>query len=68
MKENLTRHHRKPRSIGGTSEPRNISKIPAKKHASWHILFKNLTAEQIAEEINAFYLDPDFFVIVQRRC
>lgn len=62
-----TRHHRKPRSLGGTSEPENISHVPAKKHAAWHILFRNLPADQIAEEINRTYLDPDFRFVLERR-
>lgn len=62
-----TTHHRKPRSIGGNGEPRNISRIPAKKHEAWHLLFANFHPERIAEEINKHYLDPDYQVIVVRR-
>jgi len=67
VRKPLTRHHRKPRSLGGTSEPRNLSRIPPKKHAAWHLLFSNLPAERIAEEINRFYLDPDYRFIPERR-
>lgn len=67
MHKVLTRHHRKPRSIGGTSEPRNIARLPVKKHAAWHILFRNLPAEQIAEEINRNYIDPDYQFVPMRR-
>jgi hypothetical protein len=63
----LTRHHRKPRSLGGTATKTNISRLPPKKHTAWHILFSNLTPEKIAEEINRLYLDPDYQLIVVRK-
>lgn len=62
----LTRHHRKPKSLGGGSEPENISHIKCKKHVSWHILFGDMSAEEIAEEINKFYLDPEFKFVLKR--
>jgi hypothetical protein len=59
-------HHRKPRSIGGKNDPRNVILLPHVKHEAWHLLFANHTAEQIAEEINRLYLDPAFrFIAVQ---
>jgi hypothetical protein len=63
----LTRHHRKPRSIGGTGESRNVVRIPGNRHSAWHLLFQNWTAEQIAETINATYLDPDYEFIAVRK-
>lgn len=63
----MTRHHRKPKSLGGTGDPRNIVRLPAKKHAAWHLLFRNLPAERIAEEINRWYIDPDYQLLVMRR-
>jgi hypothetical protein len=63
----MTRHHRKPKSLGGGMNKRNISLLPNKKHDAWHILFRNATPEQIAEEINRWYIDPDFQLIVVRR-
>jgi hypothetical protein len=63
----LTRHHRKPRSLGGTATKTNISRLPPKKHTAWHILFSNLPAEKIAEEINRLYGDPDYEFIAIRK-
>jgi len=63
----MTRHHRKPKSLGGRAEKRNISLLPDKKHVAWHVLFRNLPPEKIAEEINRFYIDPDFQLIVVRK-
>jgi hypothetical protein len=63
----MTLHHRKPKSLGGRKEPRNITVLPLEKHNAWHLLFANFAPERIAEEINEKYLDPDFEVIVRRR-
>jgi len=61
------RHHRKPRSIGGSGQSRNISMVPQYKHVAWHQLFCNYTAEQIAGIINEVWIDPDFELVVRRR-
>jgi hypothetical protein len=63
----LTRHHRKPRSIGGKSEPRNVVQIPGNKHAAWHLLFRNFPAQEIARLITEMYLDPDYEFIAVRK-
>ena len=56
----ITRHHRRPRSLGLNNEPENISYIKFKKHQAWHMLFGDMSAHQIAEEINKLYLDPAY--------
>ncbi len=66
-KVSFDRHHRKPRSIGGGNERKNISFVPRHLHEHWHGLFQNWTAQQIADEINQTWLDPDFIFVVQRR-
>ena len=63
-KEALSRHHRKPRSLGGGNEDRNISLLPRVKHAAWHTLFQNWDAYRIAEEVNEMYLDPAYKMVV----
>jgi hypothetical protein len=64
-REATSQHHRKPRSLGGGNEERNISELPRSRHAAWHIIAFNWCPERIAEEINRRYLDPDFaFVAV----
>lgn len=63
----LNRHHRKPRSLGGSSKDFNISLVPPESHAAWHKLFKNYEPDVIATIINETWLDPDFeFVCVKR--
>jgi len=63
--EPKTKHHKRPRSLGGTSERRNISELPKSRHYAWHVLFSNFTPERIAQEINRRYLDPDYEMIVR---
>ena len=60
-------HHRKPRSLGGTSDARNMSEVPISQHAAWHTLFYNLQPVSIAHIINEYYLDPDYEFVVRRK-
>lgn len=55
-----SRHHRKPKSLGGANEPPNTVKVPHTKHEAWHFLFGNMPAHKIFEEINNVWIDPDF--------
>lgn len=45
-------HHRRPRSIGGSSNPGNISNVTPEQHRAWHVLFGNMNAMQICDLIN----------------
>ena len=60
MSKGTSNHHRKPRSIGGTREARNVSRINSVLHDAWHRLFWNLGAYKICELINRDYLDKDY--------
>jgi hypothetical protein len=62
--DKTTRHHRKPTSIGGTNEKRNISFVPQKQHEAWHTLFENKTPLQIVTKINKDYIDPDYTLVL----
>jgi len=62
-----TYYHRKPKSLGGKRETRNITNLPHKTHQAWHLLFQNYPVERIAEEINAKFIDPDYELIVRRK-
>lgn len=42
-------HHLKPRSRGGQSIESNLLSIDAYKHDAWHLLFSNLTLEEVIE-------------------
>ena len=40
-------HHLKPRSRGGNNLGSNLIELDAYKHSAWHLLFKNLTIDEI---------------------
>jgi hypothetical protein len=64
----MTLHHRKPKSLGGTRERRNIALVPEHKHKAFNLLFTgNPTPWKIATVINETWIDPDYEVVVQRR-
>jgi hypothetical protein len=56
-------HHKRPRSRGGRSDNRNCCKVDSKRHYAWHVLFGNKTGDEIMEEINTLWLDPDYEVV-----
>jgi hypothetical protein len=62
----ITRHHRKPKSKGGGNHSENISRIKMKHHIAWHVLVGDKDPEEIAELINEFYLDPEYKFVVKR--
>jgi len=62
-----SKHHRKPRSLGGLTTKENISKVDENEHRAWHTLFKNWSPEKIAKKINEKWLDPEFYFEVRRR-
>jgi len=47
----ITRHHRKPISIGGGGSKHNMVDLPRCLHQDWHKVFFNLSAQQIAWKI-----------------
>lgn len=63
----LSRHHRKPRSLGGSNRASNISEVPEHMHRAWHLLFGNKTPEEIASVINHTWLDPDWQMLAVRK-
>lgn len=54
MKKGLHPHHRRPRSLGGDNAPYNKSYVDNILHSSWHNIFGNMNAYQIANHINLF--------------
>ena len=67
LRHDLTQHHRRTRSAGGSNNPSNISWIPDNKHRAYHLLFKDMSPYQIAKELNTIYLDPQFMLVAVRR-
>jgi len=66
-REVKSRHHRKPRSLGGDNKNENIIIVSQELHRAWHLLFQNLTPEQICTVINTMWLDPDYYFICKKR-
>lgn len=66
-KHALTKHHRKPTSIGGENDKRNISYVPRNQHEAWHLIFTNLSATTICAIINEKWIDPDYEFICRKK-
>ena len=58
--QGLHRHHRLPKSLGGSNSNRNISFVTQTQHRGWHTLFSNHTAPTICGIINEKWLDPAY--------
>jgi hypothetical protein len=54
-------HHRRPKSIGGSSNQANISYVPREKHRAWHVLYGNMNAYQITKSLNNHPQKPEGF-------
>jgi len=59
MKLRTSRHHRLCRSLGGSDDPRNVVTVCHKSHSLWHIIFGNMHAHQIADEIERHFIDRE---------
>ncbi|MBI2628345.1 MAG: hypothetical protein HYW71_02910 [Candidatus Niyogibacteria bacterium] len=57
-----SRHHRRPRSIGGKSGGQNVILVNRDDHWAWHKLFRNFRPDKIVEKINRkfLYLNSDY--------
>lgn len=42
-----TDHHLRPSSRGGDSREPNIIQLDAYRHSAWHLLFSNLTIDEV---------------------
>ncbi len=61
------KHHRRPKSRGGTGHERNISLVDKELHSCWHKLFDNYSPETIAAIISELWLDPDWELVAVRK-
>jgi len=70
MKPKLTvydRHHRKPRSRGGSNDPSNLSLVKQSQHRAYHTLFGNMHPHEIAWLLTSVWIDPDYTIIAQKK-
>lgn len=60
-------HHRKPKCLGGSDEPSNLSRVLLTKHRAFHQLFGHGgDVRLIAKQLNDIWLDPKYqFVVVE---
>jgi len=64
----MERHHRKPKSLKGKTNKRNLSLVSKTQHSAWHALFDNKTPQEICKIIDDVWLDPSFrFICVARK-
>ena len=59
----IERHHRLPRSRGGSNAPRNISIVSRDLHRAWHRLVGNMNAEEVAAMLTDTWIDPDYYLV-----
>ena len=65
--DKIQNHHRKPRSRGGSDHADNISRVQAKYHSAYHLLFGNMLADEVASLLNQTYIDPDYYLVAMPR-
>jgi len=61
------RHHRKARSLGGTNHPDNISVVPERKHAAYHLLFNEGNIAHVVKVLNSTWIDPEYELVIKRK-
>ena len=55
--QGLTHHHRICKANGGTNHPDNISVVTLSKHRAFHTLYASRPPEEIADILNAVWID-----------
>lgn len=63
----MSRHHRRPRSNGGSNHPNNISMVKLNQHRAYHTLFANYNPYVIAEILNDVWIDPEYVLICVKK-
>lgn len=63
----MDKHHRLPRSRGGSNSPHNISIVERKLHRAWHMLVGNMTADEAAAMLTDTWIDPDYYLVAVPR-
>jgi len=66
-KSKITVHHRRPVSLNGSNDKRNLSYITETRHRAWTTLFGNATPEVIVEIINKDFIDPDYALVLVKK-
>ena len=64
---NITKHHRKMKTHGGSDDPSNIYYAKEILHRAFHTLFGHMNAEEIAQELNRHWIDPAYYLECHKR-
>lgn len=59
----MDRHHRLPRSRGGSNSPNNIAIVEREMHRAWHKLVGNMNAEEAAAMLTDTWIDPNYYFV-----
>ena len=63
----MDRHHRLPRSRGGSNSLANIALVEQRLHRCWHLLVGNMTAQEVAKMFSDTWIDPEFYLVAVPR-
>jgi len=61
----MSRHHRKMRSLGGKTTKRNVILIKDNLHRAFHQVFGNMTPPEMARLLTEVYIDPDYRMVAE---
>jgi len=64
--QQITKHHRRPKSKNGSDCEENISLVPLKKHMHYHGLFNTMEPPQMANYLNKVWIDPAWKIVAIR--
>lgn len=67
MPDKVVRHHRVPRSRGGSDHTCNISIVRERDHKAFHRLFGNMLAEEVAAMLTDTWIDRDYYLVAVPR-
>ena len=63
MRIKRNKHHRRPKSRGGTDHADNISMVRPEDHKAFHRLFGNMLADEIAAMLTDTWIDPGYYLV-----
>lgn len=62
-KRDMDRHHRLPRTRGGSNSANNISIVERKLHQAWHQLVGNMNAKETAKMLSDTWIDANYYLV-----
>ena len=62
-KHSMTKHHRCTISHGGSNDPENISYVQEQAHRAFHLLFADMSPEDVARELNKVWISKNWVMV-----